>query len=341
MNALEGRKPNFENLLAVLRGKRPARPTLFELFLNDRLYRRLAPDMFRADDEWHMLQSLVTAFVAAGYDYAGLLGSRFWFDAGDTQHGKTISLNSGTVITDWKSYEQYVWHDPAAYSYDHLGKAAKWMPEGVKLVVRGPGGVLENLIRLLGYDNLCLLLYDEPELVRTVVDNIGTGLVKYYNLVLEYDAVGAIISNDDWGFNTQTMLSPDDMRRYIFPWHQRIVNAAHDAGKPVILHSCGRYDDIMDDLLAMGYDARHSYEDKITPVEDAYEQFVGKMAVLGGLDVDFLCRETPEAITKRALNMLERADSRGGYALGSGNSVPDYVPDESFFAMTRAAALLG
>ncbi len=32
-------------------------------------------------------------------------------------------------------------------------------------MVMGPGGILEILIALTGYDNLCLMLYDEPELV--------------------------------------------------------------------------------------------------------------------------------------------------------------------------------
>jgi hypothetical protein len=35
--------PNFDNLLAVLLRGAPARPTLFEFFLNDRLHERLAP----------------------------------------------------------------------------------------------------------------------------------------------------------------------------------------------------------------------------------------------------------------------------------------------------------
>jgi uroporphyrinogen decarboxylase len=35
--------------------------------------------------------------------------------------------------------------------------------------------------------------------------------------------------------------------------------------------------------------------------------------------------------------MLERSASRGGYALGTGNSVPKYIPDEHYFAMISAA----
>jgi hypothetical protein len=35
--------------------------------------------------------------------------------------------------------------------------------------------------------------------------------------------------------------------------------------------------------------------------------------------------------------MLRRTERRGGYALGSGNSIPDYVPDQGFLAMVSAA----
>jgi len=59
--------------------------------------------------------------------------------------------------------------------------------------------------------------------------------------------------------------------------------------------------------------------------------------VLGGIDLDFVCRATPEAVYARSRAMLERAAARGGYALGTGNSVPDYVPDPNYFAMIRAA----
>jgi uroporphyrinogen decarboxylase len=127
------------------------------------------------------------------------------------------------------------------------------------------------------------------------------------------------------------------MRGYVFPWHKRIVDAVHAAGKPVILHSCGHFERILDDMSAIGFDGRHSYEDVILPVEEAYERHRDRFAILGGIDLDFVCRSTPEEVHARSRAMLERAAARGGYALGTGNSVPDYVPDENYFAMIRAA----
>ena len=36
-------------------------------------------------------------------------------------------------------------------------------------------------------------------------------------------------------------------------------------------------------------------------------------------------------------NLIALSATDGGYALGSGNSVPDYIPNENFIAMLRAA----
>ena len=58
---------------------------------------------------------------------------------------------------------------------------------------------------------------------------------------------------------------------------------------------------------------------------------------MNGIDVDFMCRAEPEEIYKRAQSLISITAERGGYALGTGNSVPDYIPDENYFAMLYAA----
>jgi uroporphyrinogen decarboxylase len=47
--------------------------------------------------------------------------------------------------------------------------------------------------------------------------------------------------------------------------------------------------------------------------------------------------QTPERIFERATRMLERTRTRGGYLLGTGNSVPEYIPFENYRALLRAA----
>lgn len=249
-----------------------------------------------------------------------------------------MSMDEGSVLHNRSDLRSFEWPDPDSADYDILNRLAPVLPKGMKLIAYGPGGVLENVVELVGYERLCIMIYDEPDLARDLFAEVGSRLVQYYVRAAQFDSVGAFISNDDWGFKTQTMFSPIDMRKYVFPWHQRIVEVIHKAGKPAILHSCGHFQRIITDIIDdMKYDGRHSYEDSIMPVEEFYELYHNRIAILGGIDLDFVCRGTPDEVYQRSKAMLKRSQTRGSYALGTGNSVPDYVPDANFFALIQAA----
>jgi uroporphyrinogen decarboxylase len=332
------RKPDFDNLLKVMHRQKPARPTLFEFFLNGPFYEKLTGKFLGVEGKdwvWGAFNPVVTeAFRIAGYDYVTVMGSQMKFETGEIERKATISLNAGSAITDRASFELYRWPNPDSFDYSDLEKAKKTLPDGMKLIVYGPCGVLENVISLVGFERLCMMLADDADLTKDIFDAVGSRLVRYYEICAAFDSVGALIVNDDWGFKTSTMLSPADMRRYVFGWTRRIVQAIHKAGKPAILHSCGNLDRVMDDIIDdMQFDAKHSFEDVIIPVEQAYEKWGGRIAILGGIDMDFMCRSTPAQIRRRCEVMLAKAEARGGYALGTGNSVPEYVPFDNYIAM--------
>lgn len=339
----QNREPDFRNLEDVASCRVPSRPTLFEFYLNNRLYKHLAGDEnFYPNGFFPKTETIIKAYYNAGYDYATVKASNFFFLEDNTKtqssHAASKSLNEGFVITDRNSFNHYQWNNPEDFSMDDLKAVKTYLPKGMKLVVFGAGGVEENVFEMVGYENLCMMLYDDPELVSDIFECVGTRLLKYYEMALECDEVGAILSNDDWGFNTQTLLTPSHLRQYVFPWHKKIVELGHRKGRPVFLHSCGNYSAIIEDVIhELKYDARHSYQDNIVPVEEAYKNLKGRIGVLGGIDVDFLSRSSKERVFERARAMLEQCYQSGGYALGSGNSIPEYVPDENYYAMIRAA----
>lgn len=333
------RRPNFENLLKVLRREVPDRPTLFEFFMNPSLHTRLVGAPPAGPSNLELARHNIAAFRRAGYDYCtfGAFYVGFDFPRGQQHREKSVSLNEGVMIADRASFEAYAWPEPDELDYSILDTLEAELPEGMKLIPWGPCGVLENVTAMVGYENLCFMLIDEPQLAGDIFDAVGSRLLSYYQHCLQHESVGAIISNDDWGFKTQTMLSPADMRKYVIPWHRKIVAAAHAAGRPAIMHSCGNLQEVMDDIIDdIGFDGKHSYEDAIVPVEQAYDRWGGRMAVLGGIDLDFICRSTPQQVYDRSRAMLQRSAARGGYGLGTGNSVPEYVPEENFFAMIAA-----
>jgi uroporphyrinogen decarboxylase len=334
-------EPDFSNLEKVLRKQKPSRPTIFEFAVGKHVQELVAGPEIAAWPETMPYRSARVAlktFRALGYDYLTLHGSDFHFPADPAAKELTRSLNEGAVITDRASFDRYSWPDPESFDYGVLDVLPREMPEGMKLVAFGPGGVLENVIKLMGFDTLCYVLADDPDLAQQVFDHVGSRLLRHYQLCLQHDAVRAIMGNDDWGFKTQPMLAPETMRRYVVPWHRKIVAAAHDAGRLAFMHSCGQLTELMDDIIDdIRYDGKHSYEDAILPVEETYERYGRRLAVLGGIDVDFICRSTPEDVYRRSKAMLERSADRGGFALGTGNSVPSYVPLENYCALIAAA----
>lgn len=320
-------------------GECPSRPVLFEMGIRPHVF---FPDLPHPSEPQAQTLQDIKCFHHLGYDHA-MLGWRIisqflLFPTKPKAHKQSISLNDGGLIHDEESFASYPWPDPYDKDYSIVNEVARELPSGMKFGVMAPMGMLENTIALVGFENLCFMLADEPDLVRRITDQIGKCLYRYYERLLEFDAIGFCFVNDDWGFKTATMISPLHLREYIFPWQKKFARLIHDAGRKAILHSCGYMSDVWDDIIDdMKFDAKHSFEDQIHPIEQAYEQLNGRIALLGGLDVDYLCRETPEAVYKRSKEMLERAKDRGGYALGSGNSIADYLNSNNCRAMIRAA----
>jgi uroporphyrinogen decarboxylase len=89
-------------------------------------------------------------------------------------------------------------------------------------------------------------------------------------------------------------------------------------------------DDLIDDV---GMDAKHSFEDTILSVTDAKIKYGDRIALLGGIDVDFLCRADEEQVRQRVRETLDACFPGGGYCLGSGNSVANYIPLDNYLAM--------
>ena len=332
--------PDFKLLLNVLKREKPERPVLFEYFVHAELIEFVTGKKLDSDhNNEDKIRTIIEFFFNAGYDYATIPArylNSFFFDTANHDKKVTLSLNSGSIIHDFDSFGSYSWPNPDNVDYRLLDTCANDLKDGMKFIVPGPGGLLENVIYLTGFENLCFMVLENEELCLKIFEAVGSRLLKFYENIISIQSVGAIIVNDDWGFKNQTLFSPETLRQFVFPWQRKIVEFAHQNGKPAILHSCGHVFEVFEDIIMdMQFDGKHSFEDNILPVEEVYKQWGNRISILGGIDVDFLCRSGPLEISKRCKAMLKLTDSKG-YALGSGNSIPNYVPIENYLAMIRS-----
>lgn len=341
-------QPDFDRLERVLRREgEPDRVPFYELFtqLTDPVLQRLGlwedtvdpalPADVRDDRRW---RNQVQYSLALGYDYVGVGGRGFAFPLAERAVGKTAHGDRGYLkaaahmIASRADFERYLWPDLTKVDYTPLDEAAKRMPAGMKGIV-GSCGMLEFPMWLLGYEGISYLLFDDEPLVRDVFDAVGSRIVEYLGKCAAHPVVGAIQMGDDMGHKTQTMLAPDVLRKYLFPWHRRLVEAVHAHGKPIILHSCGNLSAVMEDIIDCGWDARHSFEDTIEPVWEAKRRWGNRIAILGGFDMDKITRMTEEQVREHTRLLIDKCAPGGGWALGTGNSVATYVPVDNFLAM--------
>lgn len=336
-------EPDFARLQAVLERRVPDRVPLYELFSNIEPQVRealgVAPPPAHLDPDDQALQQHIAYQLAVGYDYCNVRAPNFGFPRNELPRAMTAEgerayyLASSHTIAGRDDFERYPWPEMASIDYSPFERVRSLLPDGMKVVALSPGGVLENAMWLLGYEGISFLLADDEPLVRDIFDAVGSRLTTYFDTVAQFDVVGAINLGDDLGHKTQTLVAPQTLRQYVFPWHAKIVAAAHRHGKPAILHACGNLEAVMDDLIACGWDAKHSFEDGIVPVWEFKAKYGDRLAALGGFDVDRLSRSTPGEVRAHTRFLMERCAPGGGWALGTGNSVCSYIPVANFLAM--------
>jgi len=344
-------KPDWESLIDCIERKdTPARVHHIELYLDDEI-KEIICDRFalqegiRDLDPFFDLEREIRLQRFLGYDYVrcGLDDFDMPLDRLSVEDTSEIGRVGGREfinekkgpITSWEEFEKYPWPDPLACNSSQLEWYEKNLPGDMCII--GSGGFAhfaEYLSWLMGYETLCYALYENRELVEAISRKLEDIYEAVIRRLLEFDRVKIIWGSDDMGFRGGPLISPDDLREFVLPGHKLMAGMSHQAGRPYLLHSCGDLDLIMEDLIeAVGIDARHSFEDTIEDVVTANKRYGDRIAMLGGIDVDFLCRSSEQEIRSRVRQTLDQCMPGGGYCLGSGNSIANYIPVDNYLVM--------
>lgn len=353
---LKNPKPDGNEFINILMGRSPSKTTpLVEYIIDDVVMKPIVTDLLgrkwiKMGDDRESQQAYLDNFIEfwhrMGYDFVrfeeALPLYKTYVITKDTGADKAkdriwVDLHQGAIMS-WDDFEKYSWpkiEDMDFFKFEYINQR---LPEGMGFITCHAAGILEHLSQLMSYEGLCLALYDQPDLVKAIADRIGELISKFYEHLLDLDRVIAIFQGDDMGFRTGTLIAPDDLRKYILPWHKKMAAIVHEYQRPYFLHSCGNLETIMEDLISdVGIDAKHSYEDVIIPVQDFQKKYGNRIAVLGGLDINILSEGTPDRVREKTRFLVETCGSRGKYAVGSGNSIPSYIPVENYLAMVDEA----
>ena len=237
-----------------------------------------------------------------------------------------IDENSGIIKSIEDLENPGYWPDiDDMFDYNLFNEILKILPSGVKIIGGFAGGPMEHSMYLMGQVNLFVALHKNKLLTDRLYEKLYEVFVGITERLVKIEGLGILRSGDDMGFTSGTLISPRYLREYILPIYKEIIKISHQAGKPFILHSCGDLSEIMDDLIDdCKIDAKHSFEDKITPVTKAKELWGDRIKSVNEIKEE----------TKRVMEICSKG---GGYAIGSGNSITNYTPIKNYLAMLEAA----
>ncbi|MBZ5565550.1 MAG: hypothetical protein LAP13_24405 [Acidobacteriia bacterium] len=350
-------RPDIGSFLDTMLGRKaPARPPLAEYLVDNIIMKPILEMMGRKwvdtgeKDEYMggqmdltregrgtvnaFLDNVIAFWLAMGYDYVRVeislplpAISYVVMDTArvDEVHNRAWQSMAEGVITTWEQFEKYPWPrvtDSCFYMHEYI---CSHLPEGLGFVTCHAGGVYEHLSRLVSYQGLCMMLYDDPKLFKTITDKLGGLLAEYNRRLLQFDGVSAIFQGEDFGHSTGMLISPGAVKDYFLPWHKKYAQMCHDAGRPYFLHSCGKVDAVMEDLINdVKIDAKHSFQDSVAPVIEWKKRYGDRISLIGGVDMDVLCTYPPDKLRQYVRHTIEECAPGGRFALGSGNSIPSY-----------------
>ena len=339
--------PDWEGLVnCILRRGTPARVHHIEQTIDKKVLHRIAKrygllDGLDPDDSYMELRCTLSTHRFLGYDYVpcdvdGLKMPMKRIRGEDSgADGRQYMEEHKGPITSWEEFEAYPWPDPSRLSTRSLEWYEANLPDDMCVAAGGAlGHFLAWTTFLMGYETLCYALYDNRDLVVAIVERLTEIFKSCLTRMLAFRRVQIVWGKDDMGFRSGTLIAPADLRELFLPGHKLLAGMCHAVGRPYLLHSDGNISAILDDLIDdVGIDARHGIEDAVEDVVSAKRRYGHRIALLGGIDVDFLCRADCDQIRRRVRQVLEQCMPGGGYCLGTGNSVPDYMPLENYLTM--------
>jgi len=197
------------------------------------------------------------------------------------------------------------------------------------------GGICEPyefLWRCVGTDNALLWLASDRDETVAFVDRLGEFLVVLAAAQIEAGR-GRLAGMYIWGdvaYRRGMFFSPELWRQVFKPHVKALVDLCHAHDLIVIYHGCGNARVIFDDVVEIGADAYNPLEAKADlDVVELKQEYAGRLAFVGNVDVRVLEAGEPDAIRREVLYRLQAAKG-GGWVFQSDHSVSSSVAPRSY-----------
>lgn len=214
--------------------------------------------------------------------------------------------------------------------------------ENAVAVLGGVGGPFTTLWMLLGYETICLSLYDDPDFVAEVVQLAVDFSLAAATRMAQAGVDGFFVS-EDLGSSTSGLLSPPHFRALIKPALGKIISHIKSLGLPALLHSCGCIYEYLDDVVELGIDAIHPLQRTAgMDLARVKAQYGDRVCIIGNINSSAtLPYGAPAQVEEEVREAIAIAAPGNGYILASDHSLHDGIPVRNILAMFDAGRKYG
>jgi len=326
-------QPDFDRFLKTLRHEEPDRVPLAELLMD-----REAKEAFLGRPVESVADD-VEFWYRAGYDYIGLpprLTFEYWrgepLNDGMARHERHWGVESGGLVRNWRDLEEHPIPTLDDVDFSPFDEVAHCLPPGMKVIGRY-GDIFTTAWQMMGFTDFCYAIYQQEDFVAHIMNLLGELIYGMFETMAQYDCVGAMWYSDDIAYAAGLMVSPDFLRKHLFPWMKKIGDLCRAKGIPYIYHTDGVLWEVMEDLIACGIDAIQPIEPAAMDIREVKRRYGDRLCLIGNVEVDLLARGTPEDVRREVRRLLREVAPGGGYCLGSSNTIAYYVKPENYRAM--------
>jgi hypothetical protein len=241
---------------------------------------------------------------------------------------KNMGQVKGHPLEDWGAVDSFRWPDADDPAY-YKGMEARFEGSDGKYVFTTIFMLLfERMHAVRGFANVLSDLLLERERVELLADRI----VEYNLAIIENISgrfpgqIHGFTFSDDWGTQQATIIHPALWNEFFRPRYKRIFDAAHDAGWHVWMHSCGKINALIEDLIEIKVDVLNLQQPRLLGIKEIGARFAGRVCFSSLCDIQrTLPFEAEESIRREAELLVQYwATTDGGFILsdyGDGRAI--------------------
>ena len=142
---------------------------------------------------------------------------------------------------------------------------------------------------------------------------------------------------DDIAYKSGLFIQPEVFKPIWLPKLKRIFEPVLNAELPILFHSDGKLDEIIDDLIDTGITCLNPMDPYSIDYREYKKKYGNRIALSGNIDIEYpLVKGTPEDVQRDVKEHMDVLKPGGRWVAGSSHSIVNYIPHENFVAMLNA-----